>query len=58
MDRDKTQSADSPANLLSAAVARHQGGDAAGAIPLYRAVLARLPKQVASTPTQTRALPA
>ncbi|WP_051329821.1 tetratricopeptide repeat protein [Niveispirillum irakense] len=49
MDRDKTQSADSPASLLSAAIARHQGGDAAGAIPLYRAVLARLPKQVDAT---------
>lgn len=46
MDRDQTRKPDSPAALLSAAVTRHQQGDPAGAVPLYRAVLAQRPAHV------------
>lgn len=46
MDRDQTRKPDSPAALLSAAVTRHQQGDPAGAVPLYRSVLAQRPNHV------------
>jgi tetratricopeptide (TPR) repeat protein/ADP-heptose:LPS heptosyltransferase len=46
MDPKNKAKADSPASLLDRAITLHQGGDVAGAIPLYRAFLAARPQDV------------
>lgn len=46
MDLKNNAKADSPALLLDRAITLHQGGDVAGAIPLYRACLAVRPHDV------------
>jgi tetratricopeptide (TPR) repeat protein/ADP-heptose:LPS heptosyltransferase len=46
MDRKPPPPTDSPDRLLDAAIARHQQGDLAGAVALYREILTRWPGNV------------